>query len=312
MKLIDYKKKAFLKLYKKNIEIRDSYRSFGDPLGYEKYFNQVLHALEPDFLTALDRIRKEKVNFKENNKLLDHIYVMWWQGVENAPTLIQNNIRRMQKIFGKDNVYIITEKNWKQYCSFSSIIIKKFNAGKISIAALSDIIRFNLLKKHGGLWVDSTVILSENCKGILSEYNDKDFFSISNLDNDYHYISKSKWTAWFIGGKAGYPLFEFATEFYDNYFEKHDFLIDYYTIDDIIAYFYTIDLKFKNDINSISADWHPYLMNNNINKAYDPNLFDKFDHDPLYSIQKFTYKYDESLSKNKDTVLYAILNNSFK
>lgn len=312
MKLVDYRKKAYLKMCRRQVELIDAKRSSGNPKGYNKYFKKVLHALQPDFINATQTLKLNQSTLNKNSKLLNNIYVMWWQGMDNAPALIINNIQRMKRIFGKDNVHIITEKNWRQYCSIPNTIIEKFNVGKVSIAALSDIIRFNLLKEHGGLWIDSTVILNNKCKDILARYNDNGFFTISNFEQDYHFISKSRWTAWFIGGKAGYPLFEFATAFYSKYFENHDFLLDYYTIDDIIAYFYTIDLKFKNDINSISADWHPYLMNNNINKAYDPNLFDKFDHDPLYSIQKFTYKYDESLSKNKDTVLYAILNNSFK
>lgn len=312
MKLIDYNKKIFLKLYKKRIEIKDSHEKQGYYVGYQRYFNYVLQYLNSDLVDALKTISKNKVHQKKDSKLLNHIYVMWWQGVESAPVLVQNNIARMQEIFGKDRVCIITEQNWKQYCNLSNTIMKKFAAGKISIAALSDIIRFNLLKNYGGLWIDSTVILNNNSASLLAQFNNRDFFTISNLDEDYHYISKSKWTVWFIGGRAGYPLFEFVTAFYNKYFEKHDFLIDYYTTDDIIAYFYVNNNEFKNDISSISYKWNPYLWSQNMYNPYKKEYIEKFKHEDMYSIQKFTYKYDESLSKNKDTVLYAILNNSFK
>lgn len=309
MKLVDYRKKAYLKICRRQVELVDTKRSSGNPKGYDKYFKKVLHALQPDFINATRILNLNQSTLNKNSKLLNNIYVMWWQGMDNAPALIINNIQRMKRIFGKDNVHIITEKNWKQYCSISNTIIEKFNVGKVSIAALSDVIRFNLLKEHGGLWIDSTVILNNKCKDILSQYNDNGFFTISNFEQDYHFISKSRWTAWFIGGKAGYPLFEFATAFYSKYFENHDFLLDYYTIDDIIAYFYINNAEFKNDIDRISYNWNPYLWSQNMYKPYKKEYIEKFKRENVYSIQKFTYKYTQSNKNTIKTLLDAVINN---
>jgi hypothetical protein len=309
MKLVDYRKKAYLKICRRQAELVDTKRSSGNPKGYDKYFKKVLHALQPDFINATRILNLNQSTLNKNSKLLNNIYVMWWQGMDNAPALIINNIQRMKRIFGKDNVHIITEKNWKQYCSIPNTIIEKFNVGKVSIAALSDVIRFNLLKEHGGLWIDSTVILNNKCKDILSQYNDNGFFTISNFEQDYHFISKSRWTAWFIGGKAGYPLFEFATAFYSKYFENHDFLLDYYTIDDIIAYFYINNAEFKNDIDRISYNWNPYLWSQNMYKPYKKEYIEKFKRENVYSIQKFTYKYTQANKNTIKTLLDAVINN---
>lgn len=308
MKLVDYRKKAYLKICRRQVELIDAKRSSGNPKGYDTYFKKVLHALQPDFINTIKTLKLNQSTLNKNSKLLNNIYVMWWQGMDNAPALIINNIKRMKRIFGKDNVHIITEKNWRQYCSIPNTIIEKFNVGKVSIAALSDIIRFNLLKEHGGLWIDSTVILNNKCKDILARYNDNGFFTISNFEQDYHFISKSRWTAWFIGGKAGYPLFEFATAFYSKYFENHDFLLDYYTIDDIIAYFYINNAEFKNDIDRISYNWNPYLWSNNMYGSYDRQLIKEFEHKDRYSIQKFTYKYDQKYADDTNSLIYFILN----
>ncbi len=309
MRLVDYRKKAYLKICRRQVELVDTKRSSGNPKGYDKYFKKVLHALQPDFINATRILNLNQSTLNKNSKLLNNIYVMWWQGMDNAPALIINNIQRMKRIFGKDNVHIITEKNWKQYCSIPNTIIEKFNVGKVSIAALSDVIRFNLLKEHGGLWIDSTVILNNKCKDILSQYNDNGFFTISNFEQDYHFISKSRWTAWFIGGKAGYPLFEFATAFYSKYFENHDFLLDYYTIDDIIAYFYINNAEFKNDIDRISYNWNPYLWSQNMYKPYKKEYIEKFKRENAYSIQKFTYKYTQANKNTIKTLLDAVINN---
>ena len=311
MKIDDYRKKVFLKLYKKQVDFLDNKKQVGNFVGYQKYFNKILEFLKPEFLEASDYLKSDNKILQEDDKLFDNVYVMWWQGMQNAPLLIKNNINKMQTIFGENRVHIITQDNWKEFCSISSVIIQKFYDGKISIAALSDIIRFNILKKYGGLWVDSTVILSENCKDLLLKYENKDFFSISNRDQDYHYISKSRWAIWLIGGKAGYPLFNFIDAFYNLYFEKHNFLIDYYTTDDIIAYFYKTNRKFKEDVYVNSNDWHPYLLSDNMNELYDKRVIENVKAYPLYGVQKFTYKYDKKLASDSKTLLYAIINNHF-
>ena len=39
------------------------------------------------------------------------IWVLWWQGEENAPRLVINNLNRLRSIFGTDNVILITKNN---------------------------------------------------------------------------------------------------------------------------------------------------------------------------------------------------------
>lgn len=307
MQLIDYEKKGSLKIHKKYVEFIDKKYKKGYKAGYDKYFKHVLDVLHKDLKDSINLTTINPTTSKKSGKLTDHIYVMWWQGLKEAPKLVQNNIKRMQDIFGKENVYIINKKNWKNYCSISDNIINKFESGKISITALSDIIRFNLLENTGGLWIDSTVILNGNCKELISRYNDYNFFSISNQDNDYHYISKSRWTAWMIGGKPSYSLFKFTTTFYELYFKKHDFLIDYYTIDDIIAYFYNANSYFKEDVDAISGAWQPYLWSTNMSNENNKKMIEKFKSDPYYSIQKFTYKYNKNIAKKSGTLLNFVL-----
>lgn len=309
MQLNDYEKKVSLKLHKKYVGFIDTKYKKGYKAGYDRYFKHVLAVLHKDLTDSLNLITTNPNPSQKSSKLTDNIYVMWWQGLEKAPKLVQNNIKRMQDVFGKENVYIINQKNWKKYCSISDNIIHKFESGKISITALSDIIRFNLLRNTGGLWIDSTVILNGNCKELISNYNDNNFFSISNQDKDYHYISKSRWTAWMIGGKPSYSLFEFATKFYELYFKRHNFLIDYYTIDDIIAYFYNTNSCFKEDVDAISSSWQPYLWSTNMSNEDNKKLIEKFKSDSFYSIQKFTYKYDSSIANRPKTLLHVIIEN---
>lgn len=304
MKLKDNKDKILLKLNKKYLELRDS-KDKEIEKKYERYFEKVLKKMEPELTKALQLCDREQ-EYNKTSQLTNHIWVMWWQGIENAPSLVKNNILKMKRIFGK-KLHILTSENWKEYCEISKNIQKKFSDGKISLAALSDIIRCNVLKEYGGLWIDSTVILSKKFEKMILKYDNAPFFSLCT-DKDYHYISKGRWVVWFIGGKANYPLFKFGSLFYSIWFEQHDSLIDYYTIDDMIAYFYK-NTKFKEDIEKYTYKTDPYLLSRNMKNRFSDILIKKFNQVEEYSVQKFTYKYDSKVLTNKDSLLYYIIEN---
>ena len=62
---------------------------------------------QKDKTETILKLREEKVEQK--------IWVMWWQGEENAPRLVINNLNRLRSIFGTDNVILITKNI--PYCS---------------------------------------------------------------------------------------------------------------------------------------------------------------------------------------------------
>ena len=56
-------------------------------------------------------------------------------------------------------VIVITEANHGDYVDLPDYIRTKVKQGKISLTHLSDILRMALLAKHGGIWIDSTVLI---------------------------------------------------------------------------------------------------------------------------------------------------------
>lgn len=106
----------------------------------------------------------ETFQLNDSNKALT--WVMWWQGEENAPKIVKSNVKRMKSVFGEANVVVIDQNNYSQFTDINPAIIDKFKRGKITFAALSDVIRFNLLSRHGGLWLDATLCVSDEFKNI--------------------------------------------------------------------------------------------------------------------------------------------------
>lgn len=53
-----------------------------------------------------------------------------------------------------------------------SVAIRKYEEGKVSLTELTDIMRMNLLYQNGGLWVDTTVLVTEQ---ITNQYVESQF-----------------------------------------------------------------------------------------------------------------------------------------
>lgn len=83
------------------------------------------------------------------------IWMFWGQGENNMPPLVKACYRQLTH--NNKNVVLITNDNVRSYIELPEVVFDKVNAGKISWAHFSDIVRNTLLEKHGGLWVDATV-----------------------------------------------------------------------------------------------------------------------------------------------------------
>ncbi len=174
------------------------------------------------------------------------IYFCWLQGEENLPPLIQCCYNSLKQNAGKYKIVFIDENNFSDYVTLPEYIIKKFKDGKISSAHFSDVIRINLLEQSGGLWLDSTVLVTEPLENYkhfwkLPYYTQKFFQEKSNFCPFISTPSYGRW-AGFIQGTAilHNPLFAFEKEFYNEYWREFDEIIDYVLMD------YMMDMAYEN------------------------------------------------------------------
>jgi mannosyltransferase OCH1-like enzyme len=86
------------------------------------------------------------------------IWVMWWQGVNNAPALVKKCVNILKQKSPDYEVTFLDKDNYHEYVQIPMYITDKFNGGGISIANYSDVIRMALLYQYGGYWIDSTVL----------------------------------------------------------------------------------------------------------------------------------------------------------
>ena len=82
------------------------------------------------------------------------IWILWLQGFAAAPYLVKQCLRSWQRHNPGWKIVLLDGNNFSEYVNLDEIIGR--NRSTITMQALSNVIRINLLVKFGGVWVDAT------------------------------------------------------------------------------------------------------------------------------------------------------------
>lgn len=164
------------------------------------------------------------------------IWVCWWTGEETAPPLVKRCIRSIRENAGTRPVYMISRDNYREYLDIPAYILDKVLSGSMCVANFSDYLRFSLLAKYGGQWLDATLFCSAP---IPADYAHAPLFTCKGTMGDPSgYLSLFRWTSFCFGGYRGNVLFRYMRDAFDAYWMEHDTSIDYLLVD------YLIDLGY--------------------------------------------------------------------
>lgn len=161
------------------------------------------------------------------------IWICWWQGQEAMPDIVRACYNSVVMQAGSHPVVLITEQNYQEYVVLPAYIQRKLKEGIITLTHLSDILRVGLLRTHGGIWIDSTVLLPS--RSISDFIHPTDKFWTCHHHPIYHNISKGGWTGFFWACGKGNILPAFMWDFFLKYWQEHGRLIEYLLIDYVFA-----------------------------------------------------------------------------
>ena len=166
--------------------------------------NKVINYLEKNYDSLIQKYMHQVSS--SNKDIPNIIWVCWWQGLENAPEIVKVCFESIKKFAGERKVILITQNNYQDYVDIPDYIIEKVKKGIISITHFSDVLRVNLLSKHGGIWIDATCLLTAN---IFEDFI-PEFYTVKLPHNDKEVcISDGKWCIFFMGSSKNNILFNF-------------------------------------------------------------------------------------------------------
>ena len=186
------------------------------------YFQRKINYLEKRYKNELSKYPKyDCVESADNGKI--KTWTFWDQGFEKSPDIVRICAATLSSIKNLDIKYLSNE-NWSNYINLPKYIIDKYNAGIIPTAHFSDILRIELLFQHGGVWLDSTVLVaSPELPHPLTE--NKLFFYGS-----HHAVMPTiplGISTWAISSPKGHPLLFFLRKWLFEYWEKKNHLSNY-------------------------------------------------------------------------------------
>lgn len=111
-----------------------------------------------------------------DNNLPKKIWFLWLQGLDNAPLVVKKCYESWIKHNPDWELILLDEQSIGEY-------IPAFTDG-VTKQALSDILRINLLAKHGGIWVDATCFCMKPLDDWLYDNMQSGFFAFDKPGPD--------------------------------------------------------------------------------------------------------------------------------
>ena len=210
------------------------------------------------------------------------IWTCWLQGEDAAPAIVRRCIDSIRQYANGYEVVVIDLKNVSQYIELPKYIQEKYAKGIIPHAHYSDLIRLALLLKYGGVWIDSTILLTD----ILPEYiTSADFFVFRGYKVGHTCIYNP-----FLAAKQNNPILQSLLNLLSEYWKNENKLVSY----SIFHLFFTIAIE-ASDENKLIWEKVPlsygsqmFYLQSRLGQPYDEQVFRLATQ--LSSIHKLTYK----------------------
>ena len=230
------------------------------------------------------------------------IWMLWFQGEENAPDIVKRCIASIKKHCKGYEIIVLNEETVFKYIDLPDYIILKYKSGIIKPALYSDLIRLSLLIKHGGIWIDATCFMT----GTLRDYiQNSSFFCFKT--NQISHFEILKGSSWFIKAEKNNKLLIRVKDMLFKYCEKEVFIVNYFLFHLSLSLVIEEDKECRRIWDSI-----PYICNMNPH-VLQFHLYDKYSNEyfkeicNMSSIHKLTYTLKQEMSETKDTFLHRIL-----
>ena len=110
------------------------------------------------------------------NAVPKKLWMMWLQGLESAPPVVKACYRSWQHHNPDWDVVFLDETNYGDYVDVEPVLA---SGNDLKLQAKADVIRIQLLARHGGVWVDATCYCCRPLDEWLPEHAATGFFAFS-------------------------------------------------------------------------------------------------------------------------------------
>ena len=249
-----------------------TYPRFGGRKAVTKRHYEIKRFIKHKFKHILEQYKNKNID----NSLIEEnlpIWVCWLQGEEKMPEIVKICYNSILRHSNKRTVNLITSKNIKDFIDIPPFIQTYIKKGKISRTHFADYIRILLLEKYGGLWIDASILVTDDITTELQQ----PFYSIKQQEEgSIYFVSEYRWAVSLLGcsTNCGRLMFSCLNELFKSYLKQYTFFIDFFLFDYFIATIYEEIPMFRQliDNNKVNCN-NFYRLSEVLNKTYDRNTF---------------------------------------
>ena len=256
---------------------------------------------------VLDHYKEQTPQKEEPIGATSPIWVCWWQGEKKMPDIVKACYSSICRHADNHPVILITEKNFQEYATMPDFIMQRLYKREMTITHFSDLLRMNLLKRHGGIWLDSTILLTKDIDSIIN--TSLPYYSHHHIPNNCNVV-KGKWTGFFLACGKGNILPSFILDAFYNYWKNNNRIVTYLFIDYLFALAYKHIPAVSKMVNNIPVQPMSNLSKC-LNQEYDKKAMETFYtkyHFHFIIFLKLTYKKAFAMqTRNGKKTIYAHL-----
>ena len=185
-----------------------------------------------------------------NNEFPKIIWTMWQQGRSSNAETVKATVKTIKRVCWEKLAvkfqFVNRQKILSVLSIFQKILQKNIRKKKLSAAHYSDIVRFSLLYKYGGIWMDATLFVSPYA---TLEMFEGDFFSLNHPPFSTNEMERTicdyKWSGYCLAGKKKKSYFKHIRDIYIYYVRKYPLFLHYLMMDYFILSEYDSNPKLK-------------------------------------------------------------------
>ena len=252
---------------------------------YERFkYNSIICLLDKRYGKEAEQ---SLAGYTNHCKIQDNapIWIFWWQGEKTMPPIVKSCYKSVLKNAEKHPVILITENNIKEYVDIPQYVYEKIKEKKMTFTHFSDILRENLLYKHGGIWMDATIYMTSPFSKEMYEY---EYYSVKGAFEEW------EWTGFFQAAGKGNIFAKAVSHLFNCYWKEHNCLISYLLIDCFLAVARKHSLDINQMVNDLpQKDSSIFLLNDQyLDKVYNEHEMNELC--KKTNLHKLSYKYSHA------------------
>jgi len=240
------------------------------------------------------RQKVETVTNTEQEEVPVRYWTCWSTGENDAPKVVTACFASMRQYLDKERLTVLNFDTLREYVTIPDFIEEKYKKGIIGKIHLSDVLRLLLLEKYGGVWIDSTILLT----GPIPEMIENSQFFVYRQADHGKICAASN----FMVAKPHNPIVRYTLGMITDYWKNENKLVSYSLIHLSLAHAAEAYPELWKQIPYIPCEVE-YLMNYKFNDDYSEELFKSIS--DMTSIHKLTYKTEQfKIDADKKGSLY--------